>query len=181
MIISISGPERSGKDLLGCKFATEAHFKYPIKQGFGNMHLYHTSYPWHYMPTADLLDFMIKFVRSKGMNTLFYISEADKFLGPRGFKNEKQTEAVNGLSQGEKRENVFMYNFHPGDLLEPVHGVDLQLRSVTGIKIVMKHLLRPQFAVHYILRNVMLGLEPYEQIDDCHEYLDAYDHKEHIV
>lgn len=178
MIISINGPERSGKDLFGVAMLCEPDFGFDIIEGFGNMHV-ETPYPWHYMKTRDLLAFMTAYMRTEKMNRVFYISEADKFLGPRGYTKEDQTEAVNGLSQGQKRENCLVYNFHPGDPDEPVKGVDIQLRSVTGIKFTVLHFLPPGF-VHYEIKNVMLRLEPYEGLADCRKFMDRYDHKEHI-
>jgi len=182
MIIGISGPERSFKDGLGSIIATEPDFSYPIKQGYGNMHLFKTQYPWNYMPTAQLLAYMARYIQEGRKNSLFYISEADRFLNPRFYKDTRQIAALTGIWQGEKMENVFIYNFHPGDPLEPLLGVDLLLRSSTSIKIKILGFYRSIWSLHFELRNVMLLLPSEERfISGLDKYLEYWDHKEPIV
>ena len=182
MIIGISGPERSFKDGLGSIIATEPEFDYPIYQGFGNMHLFKTPYPWTYLPTSQLLVLLGNHIRQGKKNTLFYISEADRFLSPRRYNDDKQITSLTGIWQGEKMENVLIYNFHPGDPDEPLHGVDLLLRSSTSIKIRIIRFYKEFWTLHFELKNIMLGLEPVEcMLNELHKYTSYWNHKEPIV
>lgn len=183
MIILISGPERSFKDGLGAIIASDtSNFEYPINRGFGNCHLYKTPYPWTCMPTYKLLKLMNDYVEHGGKNSLFYISEADRFLPARGYKNQKQTDSLTGSWQGERRQTVLIANYHPGDPEEPITGVDLILRAAASIKIKIEQRWRPGTSVRYLLRNVMYNLPEVEkQLINPEKYFGLWDSEEQII
>lgn len=136
MIIGICGWTRSFKTGMGAVLATHPEnfnelspIKYGIKQGFGNLNLYKTPYPWTYLETSQLIE-KIKFANQNHIrNTLFFIDEADQVYNPRDYTLKQQTENLKGIGQHDKMGNVYIVTYQLGDPDDPLLGVDKILRS----------------------------------------------------
>lgn len=166
MIIGISGWERSYKTGLAALLATNpAEFNsesqaYNIKQGFGNLHLFKTPYPWTYLKSAELVNCIREANSNKVRDTLFFIDEADSVYNPRDYTSKEQTRNLKHLGQHAKMGNIYIYTFQRGRPDDVLLGVDKILRSNTRIDIEIDDFNRNEKYLIYTLKNYMYDAEP---------------------
>lgn len=190
MIIGIGGWERCFKTGLGAVLATypeefniPGYRKYNIKQGFGNLHLFKTPYPWEYLETKDLVETIRRANENKVTDTLFFIDEADQVYNPRDFKSQEQTKNLKGIGQHAKLGNVYIYTYQLGQPDDMLLGVDKILRSNTRLEFEMRYLNFTEEYVIYRLKNRMLPDAPESTglITDISKYYDLWNYQEPVI
>lgn len=190
MIIGIGGWERCLKTGLGAILATEPeHFNMPglqeyhIKQGFGNLHLFKTPYPWNHLNSNDLKTFIRKMNTEHTTNTLIFIDEADQVFNPRFFKSQEQIETLQGIGQHAKLGNVIIYTYQLGQPDDTLLGVDKILRSNTRIEFEMRHYDRTNDYAIFKLANRLLPDIPVIEsvIPNISRFFSYWDHLEAVV
>jgi len=128
-IIGIKSWKRAGKDLLGAYIAV--NMTEDIKEGFGNVHILGTPYPYHFLETRGLLDRMFLAFNQGDENLLFYISEAQRFLNPRTWDKLTKQDIYNlaGIDQMSKNDCTLIFNWFKGPDENELLGTDKILRS----------------------------------------------------
>jgi len=170
MIIGIGGWERSLKTGLGAILATHPEEfnmpgmqTYDIKQGFGNLHLFKTPYPWHYQESKELVVTIRETAEKHLKNTLFLIDEADDVYNPRNYDSKQQIRNLRGIGQHAKLGNVYIYTYQLGQPEDVLLGVDKILRSNTRIEFEMRYYDREK---HYALYKLYNRLAPDIPVQD---------------
>ena len=188
MIISISGWERQFKTGLAAVLAThpgelDTDFqKYDIKQGFGNLHLYKTGYPWHYC-TSDELKAELRKMSAEGItNTLYFVDEADNVFPARDYGDQEQKAILKKMTQHGKLGNIIIYTFQQGDPEDPLLGVDKILRSLTRVFVVIDNFDPDRWYLTYTIRNYLRNTKPHKGIiRNLDKYLGYWNHLEPVV
>lgn len=163
MIIGIGGWERCFKTGLGAMIATQGIYnefgggiKYNIKQGFGNLSLFETPFPWTYLKNRDLVD-RIRLTNEEHItDTLFFIDEADEVFNPRNYSMRDQISNLKGIGQHSKLRNVYVYTYQLGQPDDGLLGVDKILRSNTRIEFEMRLFDPESCSAIYHMKSYML-------------------------
>jgi len=188
LIISISGWQRSGKDLVGAILAKYELTDYKIEQGYGNCSLYNMPYPYEKMTSRQLLDRIFYTFNNGEEHKMFLISEAHRILNPRMWKQWTKEDTYNlaGIFQDDKQDNVIIYNFHPGKPGDDLLGVDKMVRAATFFEIEI--LTDKQFVIEH--DAIMLQATRYfmnqkvvtkSVIEDVSQYFSLFDTKEPVT
>jgi len=188
MIVGISGWERMFKTGLASLLATYPEElnsevqNYNIKQGFGNLHLFKTRYPWHYQISSDLVTTIREANRNFITNTLFLIDEADGVYNPRDYTSKEQTRNLKGLGQHAKMGNIYIYTFQRGRPEDALLGVDKILRSNTRVDIEIDTFSKQGEFLIYTLRNYMNKLPPTQGIiENLSEHFNIFNTLEPVI
>lgn len=188
MIIGISGWERSYKTGLASYLATNPEElntefqEYHITQGFGNLHLFKTSYPWHYLKSDDLVSCIRLSIGNHVKDTMFLIDEADGVYNPRDYVNKEQTRNLKGIGQHAKMGNIFIYTYQRGRPEDALLGVDKILRSNTRIDIEIDLFDKESNSLVYTLKNYMVESEPKQGVlTNLNDYYGNWDTLEPVV
>lgn len=190
MIIGIGGWERCLKTGMAAILATHPEElnmpgfqEYHIEQGFGNLHLFKTKYPWHYQSNSELVRTIKRAAEMKIKNTLFFIDEADQVFNPRNYTSKEQTDNLKGLGQHAKLGDIYVYTYQLGQPEDQLLGVDKILRSLTRVDLEMRYFDIETNSALYKLRNRLLpDLPDYEGvITHIEKYFGYWDHKEPVV
>lgn len=162
MIVGISSWERMLKTGLAAILATHPdEFNsyiqyYYIKQGFGNLHLFKTTYPWTYLSSQELVDCIREANENHVRDTLFLIDEADSVYNPRDYTRKEQTDNLKGLGQHAKMGNIYIYTYQRGRPEDALLGVDKMMRSLTRLDIEIDYIDRISKYIIYTVKNYMI-------------------------
>ncbi len=190
MIIGIGGWERCLKTGFAAILATElwrlnelGPQQYDIKQGFGNLHLYETTYPWVYQENAELVETIRLANKNHIKDTLFLIDEAEQVYNPRDYDRKEQTANLKGIGQHAKMGNIYIYTYQLGQPEDVLLGVDKILRSNTRIEYEMRYYDFYQHIGIYKFKNRLIPDMPTltMAIENCDQFYKYWDTKEPVV
>lgn len=133
---------------------------YDIKQGFGNLSLFRTPYPYTRLTSRELVDCIREANENFVQNTLFFIDEAEEVYHPRNYTSKEQTANLKGIGQHAKMDNIYIYTFQRGKPEDVLLGVDKMLRANTKIDIEIQYYFEEQDFLIYDITNYMFkGLD----------------------
>lgn len=190
MITGIGGWERCGKTLLAAILATETkqlNFpnmqQYNIEQGFGNLHLFKTPYPWTYLDNVHL-KMKIREIHEKQIrNVLILIDEVEDVFNNRDYNNPEQKRTLKGLGQHAKMGRHIIYTYQMGQPEDALLGPDKILRSNTRLEFEMRYYdIKEHFAMYHLKNRLGYNIpESDGVIKNVTKYFDYYDTNECVV
>lgn len=188
MIAKVSGWERSYKTGLAAYLATHpeelntSYEVYNIKQGFGNLHLFKTPYPWHYRTSAGLIKELERMPRDRVTDTLYLIDEVDDVFPARDYNVAEQKQVIRKLSQHGKLGNIILHTYQEGDPDDPLLGPDRILRSLTRVRITIDYFSRENWYLIYRLKDLRRKSPERKLImKNLDRYLDYWDTTEPVI
>lgn len=129
MIIIIKGAQRVGKSTVGVGLVLHCHLflGYELVDINANTHLYRpdgSDLPdYTYLTNVEMRNKVGEMVKNGMRRKIFYIDEIDRVFPHRFWNRFGQSEALLGLWQDEKLENIIIGTTHKGK------GIDLMIRE----------------------------------------------------
>lgn len=190
MIIGFGGWERCLKTGFAAilashpeEFNIEGMQTYDIKNGYGNLHLFKTPYPWHYMRSFQLINFIRNIPQKHITDSLIFIDEADEVFNPRNYGSKDQTECLKHIGQHAKMGNIFLYTYQKGQPDDQLLGVDKILRSNTRIDFELRHYnIKEDYAIYKIESRLTPETQIIEGVlENVSQYFEYWNTKEPVI
>lgn len=184
-IIGIKSWKRAGKDLLGAYIAV--NMTELIREGFGNVHIYQTPYPYSYLDTRSLLNRMFYSFNHGEENLLYYISEAQRFLNPRTWDKLNKTDVYNlaGVDQISKNDCTLIFNWFKGPDEDELLGTDKILRSGIDWMIDIKTRrsdIENHNRIKFTVEHKEEGRKPFiTSLNNVSDYFNLFNTKEKVI